>query len=96
MDTRLLRTIGIVALVVLIVVLGLPLAIGMGGMGSMGRCPDCQIAGGSSVFTMCLAILGTLMLLALSALGGVVMARLPRFAFVSSGAIERPPRFPSV
>lgn len=87
------RTIGIVLLVVLMVVLGLPLAVGMGGMGSMGRCPDCQMAGGSSVFGMCLAILGMMVLLSLSALGGVVAARSRRFAFVSSGALERPPRF---
>ena len=96
MDVRLLRTLGIVLLVVLIVVLGLPLALGMGGMGSMGRCPECQTAGGSSLFGICLAILGTMMLLSLGALGGVVAARSRRLAFVSSGALERPPRFLSV
>lgn len=92
-DARLLRTLGIVLLVLLIVVLGLPLAVGMGGMG---RCPDCQTAGGFSLFGIYLAIFGTLMLLSLGTLGGVVAARSRRLAFVSAGALERPPRFSSV
>ncbi len=96
MDVRLLRTLGIILLVVLIVVLGLPVAVGMGGMGSMSRCPDCATAGGFSLFGICLAVIGTMMLLSLGALGGVVAARSRRFAFVSSGALERPPRSLSV
>lgn len=96
MDVRFLRTLAISFLVVLIVVLGLPLAIGMGGMGSMGRCPECQTAGGFPVFGVCLAILGAMILLSLGALGEVLATRSRRFARVSSAALERPPRFLSV
>ena len=86
------RTVGIIVLVVLIVILGLPLAMGMGGMVSTGQCPECQTTGGYAALGLCLAILGTILLLTLGALGEAVVMRLRRFTLATSGGIERPPR----
>lgn len=79
--------VGIVVLVVLIVLLGLPLGIPMSGFS---MCPECSAIGTWGL--MCIALVGSIVLLLQRRLGGTLLDRLLRPLPVMVPAIERPPR----
>ena len=80
-----LRLLGIVVLVLLIVLLGLPLGM------AMGNCPDCAL-GAHSLVGACLALLAMLLVLAFPAGSSIIAGRSTRARAVAVAVFERPPR----
>lgn len=80
---------GIVLLVLLVVFLGLPVGIGMTGMGA---CPECHLSSGSAGTSACLAVLSLFSLLLLSrSRAPRSRSAIPRLLLLPS-TLERPPR----
>jgi hypothetical protein len=80
----------VLGLVLLLILVGLPLAMGMGDMGS---CPACSDPDAPFALAMCVAILALVALYAGSSASGGVARRtppLPRFLLVSG--LDRPPQ----
>ena len=83
-----LKTIGIVALVMLLLLLAIPLGIGM----VMGPCPECPTLAAAPM-AACLAILVGLMLLAFFGTSALVSFKTRRRMLLLARRLERPPRF---
>ena len=79
---------GIVLLVLLVLILGIPLAMPMG----TGACPDCPGLGTSSPAGICAAVLVGLLLLSWAAGSTMVGDRSRRRTRILARSFERPPR----
>jgi len=79
---------GIVLLVLVVLILGIPLAMPMGG----GACPECPGLGTNSLAGMCVAILVGLLLLAWAAGSTALAERSHRGSRLLAHSFERPPR----
>jgi hypothetical protein len=79
---------GIVLLVLLMLILGIPLAMPMGTT----ACPECPGVGASSLAGMCVAILVGLLLLSWAAGCTLVGDRSRRRTWILAHPFERPPR----
>ena len=79
---------GIVLLVLVVLVLGIPLAMPMGS----GACPQCPGLNPGSLAGVCVAILAGLLLLAMAAGSTALAERLHRDSRVLTRSFERPPR----
>lgn len=79
---------GVVLLVLLVLILGIPLALPMAG----GACPECPGLGTSSLVGLCLAILVGLLLMAWAAGTSMLAERRYRAASILARPFERPPR----
>jgi len=87
MDRSTALKLGIVLLVLVVLVLGIPLAMPMG----PGACPECPMSTGS-LAGVCLAILAGLLLLALAAGSTALVERSHRGLRILAHSFERPPR----
>lgn len=81
-----LRVLGIVVLVLLILLIGLPLGM------AMGSCPECDTLGAHSLVGACLALLAMLLVLAFPAGSSIIWGRSVGARLVALAAFERPPR----
>jgi hypothetical protein len=88
MHRSLARKLGIVFLVLVVLVLGIPLAMPMGS----GACPECPGQSTGSLVGVCVAILAGLLLLALAAGSTALTERAHRGSRVLAHSFERPPR----
>lgn len=83
-----LKTVVIVALVVLILLLAIPLGMAM----VMGPCPECSSLG-MAPMAICLAVLVGLMVLAIFGTSALVSFTPEHRVLLLSRSLERPPRF---
>jgi len=88
MDRSTALKLGIVLLVLIVLVLGIPLAMPMG----PGACPECPGLNMGSLVGVCLAILAGLLLLALAAGSTALAERSHRGTRILAHSFERPPR----
>jgi hypothetical protein len=79
---------GIVVLVLIVLLLGIPIAMPMGS----GACPECPGLGSSPLAGMCVAILAGLILLMWAAGSTRLAERPPRRSRILAYCFERPPR----
>lgn len=84
----LIKTLGIVALVLLMLLLAIPLGIGM----VMGPCPQCPSLGMAPVAT-CLAILAGFLVLAIFGTSALLSFKPQHRVLLLARSLERPPRF---
>ena len=78
--------VAVIVLVVLVLLLGLPLGLPMSGTS---MCPDCGLGTWSLV---CIALLGSVLLLVQRRATGILTGRTRRPLLVTVDALERPPR----
>ena len=83
-----LKTLGIVALVLLILLLAIPLGIGM----VMGPCPECPSIGMAPA-AICFAILAGFLVLAIFGTSALLSFKPQHWVLLLARSIERPPRF---
>ena len=83
-----LKTIGIVALVLLILLLAIPLGISM----VMGPCPECSSIG-TVAMSICLAVLVGLVVLAILGTSTLLSFTPEHKMLLLARSLERPPRF---
>ena len=83
-----LKTVGIVALVLLILLLAIPLGISM----VMGPCPECSSIG-MAPMSVCLAVLVGLLVLAILGTSALLSFTPEHQVLLLARSLERPPRF---
>jgi hypothetical protein len=83
-----LRTLGIVSLVLLILFLAIPLGIAM----VMGPCPECPSAG-MAPMSICFAILAGFLVLPIFGTSALTRSKLRQRILLLARSLERPPRF---
>ncbi len=83
------RTFAIIALVVLILLMVIPLGIGVA---VMGACPDCHAPAALCGLSLCLAFLGTLMIVSLGFAERARPAPAITRILLLARSLERPPR----
>ena len=88
MDRSTAMKLGVVLLVLVVLVLGIPLAMPMGS----GACPECPGLGAGSLAGVCVAILAGLLLLAMAAGSTTLAERSHSGSRVLAHSFERPPR----
>ena len=88
MDRSVALKLGIVLLVLIVLILGIPLVMPMGS----GACPECPGLGMSSLAGMCVAILAGLLLVAWAAGSIGLPERSRRGSSIVVHGFERPPR----
>jgi hypothetical protein len=84
-----LRALAIIALVLLVLLLVIPLGMGMA---MTGACPECQSPGASPCVGMCLAVLASLMIVALGFRELARATASSSHSLLLAGSVERPPR----
>lgn len=84
-----LRALAIVALVLLVLLLVLPLGMGMA---MTGGCPECQPPGGSPGLGMCIALLASLMIVALGFRELARATASSSHSLLLARSVERPPQ----
>jgi len=88
MDRSTAMKLGIVLLVLVVLILGIPLAMPMGS----GACPECPGLGTGSLTGLCVAILAGLLLLAMAAGSTALAERSHRGSRIPAYSFDRPPR----
>ena len=83
-----LKTVGIVPLIILILLLAIPLGIGM----VMGPCPECSSVE-TAPMAICLAILSGLLVLAIFGMTALLNLEHGHRVLLLARTVERPPRF---
>jgi hypothetical protein len=83
------KKVAIIGLVVLILLVGMPLAMGMGGMAP---CPDCPATTSWSVIGLCAAVLSFFALLVLLASTNMTLLLTTVRAYLLVRRLDRPPR----
>ena len=88
-----LRALALIALVLLVLLLAIPLGVGMA---TTAGCPECRAQGALGGVALCLAVLVTLMIVALGFREGAPATRSSSRALLLARSLERPPQLASV